>query len=44
MNEELKFQKLSEVELLEEAPEDAHPLVETNGTIKRVKGGLGGGG
>lgn len=44
MNEELKFQKLSEVELLEEAPEDAHPLVETGGTIKRVKGGLGGGG
>ena len=40
----MKFQNLSEVELLAEAPEDAHPLVETGGTIKRVKGGLGGGG
>lgn len=44
MGEELKFQKLSEVELVEEASESAHPLVEEDGKIKRVKGGLGGAG
>lgn len=43
MNEELKFQKLSEVELVEEASENAHPLIEEGGKIKRAKGGLGGG-
>lgn len=43
MNEELKFQKLSDVELVEEASEAAHPLVEEDGKIKRVKGGIGGG-
>lgn len=43
MGEELKFQKLSEVELVEEASESAHPLVEEDGKIKRAKGGLGGG-
>lgn len=42
MGEELKFQKLSEVELVEEASESAHPLVEEDGKIKRAKGGLGG--
>ena len=41
--EELKFQKLSEVELLEEAPDGAHVVVEVEGQIKRVAGGLGGG-
>lgn len=44
MGEELKFQKLSEVELVEEVSESAHPLVEEDGKIKRVKGGLGGAG
>lgn len=41
---ELKFQKLAEVELLEKAPEGSHPLVEHDGKIKRVTGGLGGAG
>ena len=44
MSEELKFQKLAEVELLEKAPEGSHPIVEHEGRIKRVTGGLGGGG
>lgn len=42
--EELKFQKLSEVELLEKAPGTAHALAEVDGRIKRVAGGVGGGG
>ena len=41
--EELKFQKLGAVELLEEAPEGAHALVESDGSVFRVKGGIGGG-
>ena len=36
MGEELKFQKLAEVELVEEAPEGAHPLIEVDGKIKRA--------
>lgn len=44
MSEELKFQKLSEVEFLEEAPAGSRPLVEHEGKIKRVAGGLGGAG
>lgn len=36
MGEELKFQKLAEVELVEEAPEGAHPLIEVDGKIKRT--------
>lgn len=43
MSEELKFQKLAEVELVEEVSGDAHPLIEEDGKIKRAKGGLGGG-
>lgn len=41
---ELKFKKLSDVELIEEAPDTAHALAEIDGEIKRVSGGLGGGG
>lgn len=44
MSEEMKFQKLSEVELVEEASENAHPLIEEDGQIKRAKGGLSGAG
>lgn len=44
MSEELKFQKLSEVELVEKASANARHLVEEDGKIKRVKGGLGGAG
>lgn len=40
---ELKFKKLSDVELIEEAPDSAHALAEIDGEIKRVAGGLGGG-
>lgn len=43
MSEELKFQKLSEVELVEEASKNAHVLVEDEGKIKRVSGGVGSG-
>lgn len=42
MSEELKFQKLGEVDLLEEVPEGSHPLVEYNGNIVRVAKTLGG--
>lgn len=41
MSEELKFKKLSEVELVEEASEDAHILIEENGQIKRAVGKVG---
>lgn len=40
-----EFQKLSEVEALNEVPEGASVLAEVNGDIKRIPGnGLGGGG
>lgn len=42
-SEAYTFQKLSEVELLEKAPRDANSLVEVDGKIKRVSGGVGGG-
>lgn len=39
------FQKLADVELLEEVPEGASAFVEVDGAVKRVPGsGLGGGG
>lgn len=39
------FQKLADVELLEEVPEGATAFVEVDGNVKRVPGsGLGGGG
>lgn len=39
------FQKLADVELLEEVPDGASAFVAVNGTVKRVPGsGLGGGG
>lgn len=44
MDKELKFSKLSEVELVEEASENAHILIEENGKIKRLAGDTGGSG
>lgn len=41
--QELKFKKLADVELVEEAPDTAHALAEIDGEIKRVAGGVGGG-
>lgn len=39
------FQKLADVELLEEVPDGASAFVAVDGTVKRVPGsGLGGGG
>lgn len=40
----MDFKKLAEVELLEEAPEGATAFAEVNGEVKRVSGGIGGGG
>lgn len=42
--QELKFKKLADVELVDEAPDTAHALAEVDGEIKRVAGGVGGGG
>lgn len=41
--QELKFKKLADVELVDEAPDTAHALAEIDGEIKRVAGGVGGG-
>lgn len=43
MSDELKFKRLADVELLEEAPEGATAFAEVNGEVKRVAGGIGGG-
>lgn len=43
MNKELKFSRLSEVEKVESVSANACALVEDEGKIKRVTGGLGGG-
>lgn len=40
----MDFKKLADVELLEEAPEGATAFAEVNGEVKRVAGGIGGGG
>ena len=40
----MDFKKLVDVELLEEAPEGATAFAEVNGEVKRVAGGIGGGG
>lgn len=44
MNDELEFKRLADVELLEEAPKGATVFAEVNGEVKRVAGGIGGGG
>ena len=40
----MDFKRLAEVELLDSAPEGATTFVEVNGEVKRVAGGIGGGG
>lgn len=42
--QEFKFKRLADVELIDEAPDTAHALAEIDGEIKRVAGGIGGGG
>lgn len=44
MNDELEFKRLADVELLEKAPAGATAFAEVNGEVKRVAGGIGGGG
>jgi hypothetical protein len=43
MDKELKFSRLSEVEKVESVSANACALVEDEGKIKRVTGGIGGG-